>query len=164
MKDIVGHKSACAALVGDEQFIISKNRQKKLRKTTQGWKLCIEWKGGSTTWEPLKDLKESNLIEVSEYAVANKNDHEPAFAWWVPNTLCKRNRIIKAVKQRALRRNYKYGIKVPRNVEEALEIEKETSTSFWRLAIEKEMLNVKQAFEFQLDDKPVPVGYKWIPL
>ena len=26
------------------------------------------------------------------------------------------------------------------------------------------MLNVKQAFEFQLDDKLVPVGYKWIPL
>ena len=26
------------------------------------------------------------------------------------------------------------------------------------------MLNVKQAFEFQSDDKPVPVSYKWIPL
>ena len=47
----------------------------------------------------------------------------------------KRNRIIKAVKRRALKRNYKYGIKVPRNVEEALEIDKETSTSFWQLAI-----------------------------
>jgi hypothetical protein len=135
MKDIVGHKSKCAALVGDEQFIISKNGQKKLRKATQGWKLCIEWKDGSTTWEPLKDLKESNPIEVSEYAVANKIDHESAFVWWVPDTLRKRNRIIKAVKRRALKRNYKYGIKVPRNVEEALEIDKETRTSFWQLAI-----------------------------
>ena len=26
--------------------------------------MCIEWKDGSTTWEPLKDLKESNPIEV----------------------------------------------------------------------------------------------------
>jgi hypothetical protein len=78
----------------------------------------------------LKDLKESNPIEVSEYAVANKIDHEPAFVWWVPNTLHMRNRIIKAVKQRALKINYKYGIKVPRNVEEALEIDKETRTSF----------------------------------
>ena len=97
--------------------------------------MCIEWKDGSTTWEPLKDLKESIPIEVSEYAVANKVDHEPAFAWWVPDTLHKRNRIIKAVKRRTLKRNYKYGIKVPRNVEEALEIDKETSTSFWQLAI-----------------------------
>ena len=63
-----------------------------------------------------------------------------------------------------LKRYYKYGIKAPRNVEEALEIDKETSTSFWRLAIEKEILNVKQAFEFQPDDKLVPVGYKWILL
>ena len=72
MKEIVGHKSTCAALVGDEQFIISKNGQKKPRKTTQGWKLCIEWKDGSTKWEPLKDLKESNPIEVSEYAVETR--------------------------------------------------------------------------------------------
>ena len=98
MKDIVGHKSTCAAFVGDEQYIICKNRQKKLRMSTQGWKLCIEWKDGSTTWDPFKDPKESNSIEVSEYAVANKIDHEPAFVWWVPNTLHKRNRIIKAVK------------------------------------------------------------------
>ena len=87
MKDIVGHKSTYAILVGDERFITSKNKQKKLRKTTQGWKLCIEWKDGSTTWEPLKDLKEFNPIEVSEYAVANTIDHEPAFAWWVPELL-----------------------------------------------------------------------------
>jgi hypothetical protein len=46
------------------------------------------------------------------------------------------------------KRNYKYGIKVPRNVEKAQEIDKEISISFWWLAIEKEMLNVKQAFEF----------------
>jgi hypothetical protein len=31
----------------------------------------------------LKDLKESNPVEVAEYAVANKIDDEPAFAWWV---------------------------------------------------------------------------------
>ena len=92
--------------------------------------MSIEWKDGSTSWEPLKDLKESSPIEVSEYAVANKIDHEPAFVWWVPDTLRKRNRIIKAVEQRVLKRNYKYGIKVPRYVEEALEIDKENSTSF----------------------------------
>ena len=34
-----------------------------------------------------------NSIEVSEYAVANKIDHEPAFAQWVPDTLRKRNGI-----------------------------------------------------------------------
>ena len=42
----------------------------------------VEWKDGSTNWLPLKDLKESNPVELAEYAVANKLVEEPAFAWW----------------------------------------------------------------------------------
>ena len=44
-------------------------------------------KDGSTSWEALKDLKESNPVEVAEYAVGAKIVSEPAFAWWVPFTL-----------------------------------------------------------------------------
>lgn len=51
----------------------------------------MEWKDGSTSREWLKDLKESNPIEqVAEYAVANKLVSEHVFAWWVPDTLKKR--------------------------------------------------------------------------
>ena len=46
----------------------------------------------------LKDVKEASPIELAEYAVANKIDKEPAFAWWVPYTLKKRQRIISKVK------------------------------------------------------------------
>ena len=41
----------------------------------------------------LKDLKESNPVEVAEYAVANRIVEEPAFAWWVPHMFRKRKRI-----------------------------------------------------------------------
>jgi len=47
---------------------------------TKGWHLCILWKDGTTTWKPLRNLKESNPVEVMEYAVANKIADEPAFA------------------------------------------------------------------------------------
>ena len=30
--------------------------------TTKGWQLSVTWKDGSTSWEPLKDLKEANPI------------------------------------------------------------------------------------------------------
>ena len=40
----------------------------------------------------LKDLKESILIEVAEYAVANRIVEEPAFKWWVPHTIRKGTR------------------------------------------------------------------------
>ena len=49
------------------------------RRTTKGWQLLVQWKDGSTSWTPLKDLKESNPVEVAEYAVANKIADEPAF-------------------------------------------------------------------------------------
>ena len=56
-------------------------------KSTQGWQLCVRWKDGSTTWEPLSRLKESNPVEIAEYATAKGLHDEPAFAWWVPYTI-----------------------------------------------------------------------------
>jgi hypothetical protein len=45
-------------------------------------------------------LKESNPVEVAEYAVANKIAEEAAFSWWVKNTLRKREQILAKVKSR----------------------------------------------------------------
>jgi hypothetical protein len=73
------------------------NGKQHQRKTTKGWHLCIQWKDGTTTWERLADMKESYPVEVAEYAVGNKISHEPAFCWWVPHMLKKRDRIIAAV-------------------------------------------------------------------
>jgi hypothetical protein len=39
------------------------------RRSTKGWKLCVTWRDGSTSWEPLYRLKESNPVNVAEYAV-----------------------------------------------------------------------------------------------
>ena len=36
----------------------------------------VEWKGGSTDWVPLKDLKTANPLELAEYVVANNIDKE----------------------------------------------------------------------------------------
>ncbi len=47
-------------------------------------------------------------------------------------------------------------------VEEALEIDRQTHTTFWRDAIQKEMKNNRIAFKFIEDGQKVPIGYKWI--
>jgi hypothetical protein len=41
-----------------------------VRKKTKGWNLCVECTDGTTSWELLADLKESNPVEVAEYAAA----------------------------------------------------------------------------------------------
>jgi hypothetical protein len=43
-------------------------------------------------------LKESNPVQVAEYAVANGIDAKPAFAWWLPFTIKKKVSIIAKVK------------------------------------------------------------------
>ena len=59
-----------------------------------GWSIEVEWKDGSVSWVPLKDLKASNPIEVADYAVSNNIEEEPVFKWWVKDTLRNRDRII----------------------------------------------------------------------
>jgi hypothetical protein len=50
-----------------------------------------------TSWHQLADLKESNPIEVAEFAIAHKIHYEPAFIWWVPYMLAKCKQIVAAV-------------------------------------------------------------------
>jgi len=99
------------------------------------------------TWEKLKDLKESNPIKIAEYAVANCISNEPAFQWWVPQVLRRRNRIISKVKKRYWRTTHKFGIHLPKSVSEALEIDRITGTDLWEKAINKEMSRVNVAWE-----------------
>ena len=70
-----------------DRFLVTKRGQRRLRQTTVGWDLLVVWKDGSETWVPLKHLKESNPVEVTEFARARGTDNEPAFAWWMPHTL-----------------------------------------------------------------------------
>jgi hypothetical protein len=99
LQDIVGHKTDGHTVERADIYIkVGSNTQ--IRKTTKGWNLCVKWKDGTTSWERLADLKESNPFEVAEYA-ATKNLHaNPAFVWWVPHVLKKRNRIIAAMTKR----------------------------------------------------------------
>ena len=124
------------------------------KTTTKGWKLLCQWRDGSSDWIDLKYVKDSNPIQLAEYAVANRIQEEPAFKWWVSETLRTRNRIIAKVKSRYWKTSHKYGVRLPHSVQEALQIDKETGTDFWWKAIQKEMKKVMVAFEF--DDGLTP--------
>jgi hypothetical protein len=110
----------------------------------------------------LKDLKESHPVEVAEYSVYMKLVSEPAFAWWVPFTIKKRNQLIKAVKKCYFRENQKYGIELPKTVKRALEIDRETETTFWKDAIQKEMGAVWKTFDILEEGAASPIGHKMI--
>ncbi len=66
------------------------------------------------TWMDMKDVKEASPIELAEYVIANKIDDEPAFAWWVPYTMKKRDRMISNFKAKYWRTTHKYGLHLPK--------------------------------------------------
>jgi hypothetical protein len=132
--EIVDHEKRKDALSADDQYVMYKGKQKQ-RRTMKGWRFCIRWKDLSITWVDLKDLKESNPVDVAEYAVAHKLVLEPAFKWWVPYVLKKKERIIAKIKTHYLRRDQKFGIPLPKSVEEAIQFDNESGTTFWQDAI-----------------------------
>ena len=91
---------------------------------------------------PLKYLKISNPVELAECAVMNALEEEPVFKCWVPHALKKCDRIIAKVKSKYWRTTHKFGIRIPKSADDA-----ESKTTFWTDAINKEMANVRVAFE-----------------
>eukprot|EP00978_Attheya_sp_CCMP212_P046840 scaffold414796_cov24-Attheya_sp.AAC.1 len=81
---IIDHiKDGHAVKKADQMVVV--NERSSMKKTTKGWMLlCVQLKDGTTTWERLSELKESNPVEIAEYAVVNEIHLETAFEWWVP--------------------------------------------------------------------------------
>ena len=142
-----------------QKYVTTKSGQKRLRKTTQGWKLLVLWKDGSEQWVPLKLLKEVHPVEVAEFAKARDIHEFPAFAYWVPYVLRKRDNIIASVTSRIKRTTHKYGIEVPTSIEHAKKIDSINGNRYWQNAIDKEMSNVKVAFEILGEGEKAPVGW-----
>ena len=159
--EIVDHRIDGTQIEQKEAFIQSKNGGRRRRQTTKGWEILIQWKDGSTTWEAMKDVKECYPVQLAEYSVCAKIAPEPAFAWWTPHVLKKRIAIISKIKSKYWVRTHKYGIKVPRNVEEAIRFDSENGNTLWWDAICKEMKNVRIAFEeFDGTKEAIPHGYQ----
>jgi len=103
LSEIVDHKKDNTAVTKEDGLIATKAGRKLPKRTTKGWQFLCQWNDGTTSWHPLKDVKESHLLQVAQYAINNGLAEEPAFAWWVPHTVKKRDRITKAMKKRYFR-------------------------------------------------------------
>ena len=99
--------------------------------TTKGWGIQIKWKNGSVSWHPLSIAKFSNPNEFANYPVSNKLSDEPAFKWWVKQTLRRRNKLSNKFKTKVSNKIIKFGVEVPSTVEEALQLDLENGNKLW---------------------------------
>jgi hypothetical protein len=127
--------------------------------------LLVKLKDGSRDWVALKDLKESNPVEIAEYAVAIKLVEEPAFKWWVANIMRQRNCSISKLKSRYWKTTHKFGIRVPKSAEEVYKIDADTGTDLWSTAVKKELVAFERWGERMLQQArngKILVGYQEI--
>eukprot|EP00957_Ditylum_brightwellii_P022272 1681034-Ditylum_brightwellii.AAC.1 len=80
---------------------------------------------------------DSNPIEVAEYAIANGIDDESVFNWG----------IISKAKSKYWRATHKFGIKIPKTVDEALRIDQGNQNTYWEDAIKEETKKNKVAWK-----------------
>jgi hypothetical protein len=159
---IIDYRSDDTAVKPEDGFVKTVSGQSRAVITTKGWDLHVQWKDGSSDWIPLSQIKESNPIDVAEFAISRNIHKLPAFRWWVTKALRKRDRIIKKMKSRIRKPRMKFGIEIPTTVAQALELDRRNGNTYWRDAIDKEFKNVNIAFKLLGDDDRVPIGYKEI--
>jgi hypothetical protein len=159
LSEIIDHRVLIDAIPKTQGTYENPYGVKRRKATTRGWELLVEWRDGSTDWIVLKGLKESYPVELAQYAIERGIQDEPAIAWWLPHVVKKQKRILRKVKSKYWARTHKYGIRDPKSIEEAIEIDKENGNSLWMDAIRLEMKNVRMAFEEYDGDPNSLVGY-----
>ena len=163
LDEIVDHRSNDKAITKEDGFTTTPHGTRRRKLTTRGWELCVNWKDGSSNWVALKDLKDSYPIELAEYSINNKIDNEPAFAWWVPYVKKKSKTMISKIKSKYWQRTHKYGIRIPKTVEEAYELDKKNGNTFWADGINEERKKVMVSFEESREQDPSKlIGYQEI--
>ena len=160
MEAIVDHQTDGSETKQANAKITTRSGTQRRRETTHRWEILVQWKDGSTTWITLEN---SYPVQLAEYSVEKRISGEPAFAWLVPHTLRKRNRIIGRDKSKYWVRTHKFSVKVPKTVEQAKQFDRENGNNLWWEAIIKEMRNVRPAFEvWEKETSELPEGYQEI--
>jgi hypothetical protein len=143
MRSIFDYKKDDATAVPmKDKYLVTRSGQKRLRKTTQSWSFLVNWKDGTESWVKLAELKDSYPVELADLAKARGIADEPAFGWWVPHTLRRRNAILLAVKARVRKKTHKYGIEAPKIIGHAKELDRINGNTLWMDALKLEMHNV----------------------
>jgi hypothetical protein len=69
LKEISDHKKDRSALNVANGFNITKTGRRMPKTSSQGWQLLCHWRDGSCNWIDLKHVKDSNPIQLAEYAI-----------------------------------------------------------------------------------------------
>ena len=135
--------------------------------------LLLKWKGyEDPTWEPLEVIKADDPITVAKYAKEHNLLTQAEWKWarrYVKNEkkLDRELRQMLLAKAKRSGTKYHFGIRVPKSLKEAYELDKVNKDSAWADAIQKEVTLLYEeykCFKVLEESEPTPEGYQPIPL
>ena len=80
---------------------------------------------------------------------------QPDSLWWIKYVLKKKDRIVSKTTSKYWQKSHKYGVRIPKSVKEALQIDKENGDTKGWDAIFQYMGNVRPAFQVHQGTKAV---------
>lgn len=129
------------------------------------------WDDGTTTWEPLNSMLQYDLITMVAYAKENGLLDTPG--WKKCKKIARRAKVLRRMVNVTKRSSkfheisYKFGVRLPRNYDEALRLDAQNGDTQWFDAIGRER---GQVYEYKCfhsiggKEATVPPGYKQIKL
>ena len=128
---------------------------------TNKWEIRIKWEDGSETWEPLSEFWRNDPMTVAIYAKEHQLLEVPGWKRFKSYIQSKKkvNQLRMQAKMSAKRHSiqYKFGVQVPRNHREAMELDKKHGNHLWRDAIRKELAQLKEYKTFSNKGKGIQV-------
>jgi hypothetical protein len=158
---IIDHKSDGRAVKHADRYVIV-NGRRHVRKTTAGWKHCVKFRDGTTSWERLADVKESTpwkwLSMLSHMALTTSRlcmvgtIHSQASR---PHHCC--------CQQAVPEEDPQVWDRGAQDVETCLGVgQGEWEYKLWEEAIAKEMANVRVAFKILNDGEEPPPFHQFM--
>ena len=127
------------------------------------WNVLIDWDDGTQTWEPLHLMGKYDEITIAKYAQDNDLLNKPG--WKFLRGTAKRQRLLHVALNAIKRRKdpnqicYKFGVRLPRNYPEALQLDKENGNTLWEDAVKLELKQIQDYDTF----RDMGVGVKMDP-
>ena len=130
----------------------------------------VLWTDGSITWEPLSVMMKSDPVTLAQFAKEHDMLDKPG--WKNLKKIARRAKVLQRMvnaNKRAQRYNtvvYKFGVRLPRNVQEAYDLDAKNGNTYWADAIKTELGQIIDYKVFRSVGKnaPAPQGYQQIPI
>ena len=131
------------------------------------YNVLVQWEDGTKTWEPLNIIAKDDPVTLAQYAKDHDLLDKPG--WKFLRKIARREKLFKRMVNQARLKSkkavrYKFGVRVPRTVKEAIEIDIENGNTFWQDAISLELAQLFDYLTFHSIGKgtKIPEGYQYI--